>query len=369
MFPWHSLKENGRKYLLSMREAPAWRFRFSAGNPATLIASGVAGMFGGFLGYVQQLEPSQRREWAAYLKSFQNDAGWFEDEDINDEHRLGWYGRDRALFHRTRHVLCALATLGDRPKHRLKMTEQWLGTGNMKKWLGTLNFADYWYASNMMMDAFLFLAHESIHYRAGGAREAIRELLDFCDENTNPKTGYHDNGLSEVRNAMAGAMHLYPAYFLCQRRPKYPEAVVETTLALQQADGLFGYKSGAGGEDCLDYDAVLILTNFYFLAPAYRKKIAQSLQKCRQAVMTCANPDGGFAPHRRNETYNFGTDLTLVEPGQSSLWAAYGRLLTIAMAGKILDPADQTFTLGNNLMEIWDGGTGKMEIRPPLVKC
>lgn len=368
MINYHNLKENGLKYLLNMREGNSWKFRFSANNPATLIASGVAGMFSGFLGYIRTLPVNERREWAEYIKSFQNDDGWFEDADINDEHRLGWYGRDRALFHRTRHAICALYAFGDRPKRRLKMTEKWLGTGNMKKWLGTLNLADYWYASNMMMDAFLLLAHEYLYNQNRGAFSAIQELLDFCDENTNPKTGYHDNGLSETRNAMAGAMHLYPAYFLCTRRPKYLEAVVETTLALQQEDGLFGYETGTGGEDCLDYDAVLILTNFYFLVPGYQEKIEQSLEKCQQAIMTCLNPDGGFSPHRRNETYNFGTNLTLVEPRKSSLWATYSRLLTIAMAGKILDPSDKTFILGNNLMEIWDGGTGKMEIHPRIVK-
>jgi len=69
-------------------------------------------------------------------------------------------------------------------------------------------------------------------------------------------------------------------------------------------------------------------------------------EKCRAAIIICLNKDGGFSPHRRNETYNFAPLPTLVEPGQSSLWATYGRLLTIAMAGKILDPSDETFCIG-----------------------
>jgi len=240
----------------------------------------------------------------------------------------------------------------------LKMTEQWLGAGRMRTWLDTLDLSDYWYASNMMMDVFLLLAHEHRFHQTRGVADALGELLDFCDENTDPKTGYHDRGRSDVRNAMAGAMHLYPVYFLCNRTPLYPEAVVETTLGLQQEDGLFGYETGTGGEDCLDYDGILILANFSFLAPRSRERIKQSLDKCQRAIMVCANNDGGFSPHRRNETYNFGTNLTLVEPGKSSLWATYGRLLAIALAGKVLDPSDDTFVPGNHMMEVWDGGRG-----------
>ncbi|HBE04720.1 MAG TPA: hypothetical protein DC049_19910 [Spirochaetia bacterium] len=325
--------------------------------PPTLIASSVAGMLGGFLGYIASLSENEKNDWADYIKSFQNQEGWFEDTDINDENRLEWYGRDRALFHRTRHALSALYALGGLPARRFKMTQAWYGAGNMKKWLESLDLSNYWYASNMMMDAYLLLSHEYNYYQENEAARAIEELLNFCDETTNPHTGYHDRGLSEVRNAMAGAMHLYPVYFLSGRKPKYPEAVIKTTLSLQQPDGLFAYQTESGGEDCLDYDAVLILCNFYFLTAKFQKEIKCCFQKCLQAVMINANPDGGFSSHRRPEIYNFGTKKTLAQPLTSNLWATYSRLLLIAMIHKILSPQESAFQLGANLMEVWNGGT------------
>lgn len=367
MIDYPELKDNALKFLVSMRNKNTWEFKFSPTNPCTLIASCVAGMLAHFLDYTQTLTEQERIEWAAYIKGFQNREGWFEDFDIDDQHRLDWYGRDRALFHRTRHALCALDALGEQPSYRLRMVDRWIGPHRMRDWLGTLDFRDYWYASNMMMDLFLLLAHEYHYNPCEAALDSIRELLDYCDENTHPKTGFHDQGLSETRNAMAGAMHLFPAYFLCHRKPKYPGTVVRTTLSLQQEDGLFGYENGSGGEDCLDYDAVLILVNFYFLTGEFKSEIEQSIQKCQKAVLTCLNADGGFSPHRRGKPYNFGTKSTLVEVGNSSLWATYGRLLTIAMAGRILNPSDKTFILGKNLMEIWDGGIGKMDLHPPLI--
>lgn len=367
MIRYAELRENAVRYLLSMREDDTWEFRFSRANPPTLIASCVAGMFAGFLGHAETLTGAERQQWAAHIQRFQNDEGWFEDADIDDDHRLDWYGRDRALFHRTRHALCALPVLGACPVKPLRMVDTWLGSGRMAAWLETLDLSDYWYASNMMMDAFLLLWQAYHSGDCAEAKTAIGELLDFCDEAANPDTGYHDRGLSDVRNAMAGAMHLYPAYFLCGRVPKYAETVVQTTLGLQQEDGLFGYESGKGGEDCLEYDAVLILSNFNFLTPRYAREIEQALRRCQQGVMVCLNEDGGFAPHRRPEAYNFGTRTTTVEPGQSSLWATYGRMLTIAMAGMVLEPEHVPFVLGNSVMEIWDGGTGRMQLCPAKV--
>jgi hypothetical protein len=362
------LRQKALQYLASMRDGDTWAFRFSEGNPPTLIAASVAGMLGGFLGYAKTLPDDQRLDWADYLKGFQNRDGWFEDEDIDDDHRLEWYGRDRALFHRTRHALCALYALGERPRHSLRMVEQWLGKGRMRQWLDTLDLSDYWYASNMMMDAYLLLSDEYNQSHGKAEFDAIMELIDFCDDCTDPKTGYHDRGLSETRNAMAGAMHLYPAYFLTGREPKYPEAVVRTTLDLQREDGLFGFETGTGGEDCLDYDATLILANFYFLAPQCQTEIKSALGRCRDAIAICANDDGGFACHRRDEVYNFGTKTTLVAPGQSSLWATYSRLMTIAMITELLNPGTSPFTLGHNLMEVWDGGTDRMTLCPARVK-
>ncbi|MCF6177620.1 MAG: hypothetical protein L3J71_17835 [Victivallaceae bacterium] len=362
------LRSDAIQYFFLMKEPDAWQFRFSDGCPHSLIASSVAGMLGGFLGITDELSCAQKAEWAEYLNSFQNSDGWFEDEDINDNNRLEWYGRDRALFHRTRHALCALDALDARPRYKFKMAEQWYGKGEMTQWLETLNLSDYWYASNMMMDAFLLLQHNYCFDGSKAAYHAILELLEFCDMATDPLTGYHDFGRSEVRNAMAGAMHLYPAYFIYGRKPLYPGRVIDTTLALQQPDGTFSYESGSGGEDCLDYDAVFILSNFNFLTADSNLELKASVIKCANAVMACSNDDGGFSCHRRHEVYNFGTESTMVRPGNSSLWATYSRLMTIGMAGEIFGRTP--FNFNSNLMEICDSGiTWRTEDRKSARNC
>lgn len=357
LIDFEKLQDDTVKYLQSLQISESWKFKFSHSNQASLIGSSLAGMLGGMLGYNQSLQEEQRQDWADYINSYQRDDGWFEDEDISEINLCLGYAKDRALLHRTRHALLALKALCKRPSRNFIFVEKWLGDKAMWNWCETLNLEDYWYTSNMMMDAAIFLMDYSCRNDSPASNHAIHELLNFCDAHIDPKTGYHDSGKSDLRNAMAGAMHLYPVYILMNREIKHVEKIIDTTLSLQQPDGLFGYESGTGGEDCLDYDAVLILSNMFFLSRDFerKKQIEKCFQKCLTGIMVNQVSGGGFSCHRRNENYYFGTKTTIVPPGGSSLWATYSRLMAIAMMSKILNlPGNQKWQLKNNLMEIWN---------------
>lgn len=359
---YNRIKTDAICFLEKMRVGKGWLFKFSSSNQPNLIASGLAVMLAALLGWFENLTVGQKKDWADYLNSFQRQDGFFEDGDINDHNLVPGYTKERALFHRTRHILFALSTLGYRPRYDFRFLEDKIKPATIKKWMEELNLSDFWDASNKIMDLALFLTYEAITNRNSKAEEAVNIILDICDKNTNPHTGYQDAGKSELRNAMASAMHLYPIYFLWQRKPKYPHKVIETTLSLQQTDGFFAYEMGSCGEDCLDYDAVNIIVNFSFITDYRQKEIRQALGKLLNAIRSCKNPDGGFCCHRRDENYKFGTVTTEVPFGGSSLWSTYSRILTIAMATKVLKdhPASGNWDLGNNIMEIWDGGSGQM---------
>lgn len=354
------------RFLEAMRVGCHWDFRFSPSSGPTLIGSAMAAMLAGLVGWTRRLSQADRDAWADRLCRCQRPDGWFEDDDVAEHNLVPGYGRDRALLHRTRHALMALEALGRRPIHRLTMIDPWLGRGAMTAWCRTLDLADYWYASNMMMDAAVLLLEAWQRWGQSGALEAVDELLDFCDAHIDARTGYHDAGRSETRNAMAGAMHLYPVYVVRRRPILHAEAAIRTTLGLQQPDGLFGYEAGTGGEDCLDYDAAIILSNLGLLHPAWREAITACFLRLGEALVLCRNADGGFAPHRRAETYYFGTRTTPVLPGQSSLWATYARLMTaVAIHGFLHRAAPAGWITGHNLLEVWDGGTGLCPRYPP----
>ena len=357
----NELKTSAIAFLEGLRISE-FEFRFSKNNESSLIASSLAVMLGALTGWLDRLSDCEKRGWADYINRYQLPSGFFSDDDIGDNNRVPGYTQERALFHRTRHALFALSTLGHRPKYEFHFLSLYRSSQAISEWMNHLTLSDYWDASNKIMDLSLFLDFEARICDRSEAVKAIQTLLDICDSNTNPKTGYHDRGESELRNAMAGAMHLYPIYFMWKRKPLFPERVIDTTLSLQQTDGLFGYEVGTGGEDCLDYDAVNILVNFSFVTNYNREAIQQSLRRVITGVLECQNEDGGFACHRRQEPYRFGTFTTEVSMGGSSLWSTYSRLITLAMASYVFEQENwKTWNLGYNLMEIWDGGTDRMK--------
>ena len=350
-------------FLEKMRVNENFMFKFSSANQSSLIASGLAVMLGSLLGWLDTFGDGQKKAWADYLNSFQQKDRLFEDEDISDVNRLPEYTKERALLHRSRHILFALATLGYKPRYDFLFLENKLIPGSIEAWMKEIDLSDFWDSANKIMDLALFLTYEAKVNGNLKAAKAVNVILDICDRNTNPETGYQDAGKSELRNAMAGAMHIYPIYFLWGRKPEYPEKVIKTTLSLQQKDGFFAYNVGSCGEDCLDYDAVNILVNFSFITDFYSEEVRQALERLLYVIEDCRNLDGGFCCHRRNENYRFGTLTTEVPIGGSSLWSTYSRLLTIAMAEKILNThsVSKNWNLGNNIMEIWDGGSGHMK--------
>lgn len=360
------LKSNSIRFLESLRTGHEWVFKFSSINRPNLIASGLAVMLGSLLGWLDEFNAVQKKSWADYLNSFQRKNGFFEDEDINDKNRVRGYTKERALLHRTRHCLFALTTLGYKPRHDFLFLEDKLKPASLEKWMSEIDLSNFWDSGNKIMDLAVFLIYRARVNGDQKAETALNRLLDICDRNIDPKTGYQDAGKSQLRNAMAGAMHVYPIYFLSGRKPKHAVEIIKNTLSLQQADGFFAYNPGTCGEDCLDYDAVNILVNFSFFAGSYLDEIKKALELLLSAMDGCVNPDGGFCCHRRNENYYFGTITTEVPMGGSSLWSTYSRLLTIAMATKVLKdhPASGDWNLGNNIMEIWDGGTGLMSRIP-----
>lgn len=240
------MKTGAINFLKTVQGEGKWRFRFCADNNDSLIASSLAAMLGHFIGYFDGLTVNDKKEWADYINSCQNKDGWFEDDDIAEKNLCPGYLKDRALLHRTRHALFALYALGARPRYQFHFINDWLGKGKMRKWCEGLNLADYWYTSNMMMDVAIYLLDAGFYQKSEKAWQAVEELLDFCDEHINPKTGFHDGGLSETRNAMAGAMHLYPVYICMKRSILRIEEAIRTTLNLQQPDGLFAYETGTG---------------------------------------------------------------------------------------------------------------------------
>jgi hypothetical protein len=133
---------------------------------------------------------------------------------------------------------------------------------------------------------------------------------------------------------MCGGYHQLLAYYYMGREIRFPEALVDTTLALQHEDG--GFSPRGGGGACEDVDAVDILVNLYKRHDYKRPEIRLSLRRALELIKLQQMPDGGFVYHRDEEFTHMGMELTRTPANQSNMFATWFRLHTIALIAEVL---------------------------------
>jgi hypothetical protein len=208
-------------------------------------------------------------------------------------------GENYLLYQTTYFALNALDALECRPRYPLRFVEPFCDTAYLDKWLEGLDCSDPWKESNRVMfiaaDLYAVWQWESNQ----SALSALHRLLDWLDAHQDPETGFW--GMQEgasLLNAMAGAYHFLPFYFCLDRPFHFPEAMIKSTLSLQQSDGLFHLDGG--GDTCLDVDAVDILVKCSLVTPHLADKVEAALERAYYGLLSNHAADGGFcrARHR-----------------------------------------------------------------------
>jgi hypothetical protein len=221
------------------------------------------------------------------------------------------------------------------------------------------------------MDLGILLTHEHALSGEEVFARRVADLFDWLDPLQDPETGFWWKAPPDPREAMAGAMHLYPLYWAWKRPLAREAGIARATLALQQPDGLFDYLTGVGGGQCLDFDAVSILSNLYWKG-SFREGVVECMARVEKAILVNRNEDGGFSYQRTRRRWDFGTPATSFVSKTSAMWETYARLLTIGMTSAVIpeSPFAGAWRFDHNLFEIRDGGSawheGRFSGAPPV---
>jgi hypothetical protein len=271
------------------------------------------------------LPDSQREGWQQMLQAIQDPStGLFVDPLLSaDDLEPGSPGIDYLLYQTTYFALHALDALGCRARYPLHFIAPFYDVAFLETWLEGLDWSNPWKESNwvMFIASALYLAWEGENDQS--ALFALNHLLDWLNLRQDPKTGFW--GLQDgaaLLDAMAGAYHFLPFYFCLDRSVHYPDQMIESTLALQQPDGLF--HPDGGGDTCLDVDAVDILVKCSLVTPHLASKVRAALDQAYYGLLDNQSADGGFcrARHRplppkswkRRFGEAFGLDRLLRKP-------------------------------------------------------
>lgn len=275
--------------------------RISSSSPHnTLLSSCFAVLARETIGALNLFSSSQLQEWSQYIAKHQSsESGLFLDPllDRNDLSKRG-HNWQYITWQFTFFSLAALDALEAQANYPLSFVEIFLDSNKIEHWLANRDWSDPWLESNNIMFLISFLIQE--WERTGNLTysKAAHTILDWLDEYQNPKTGYWDlNRGASLLNAMAGAFHLYFFYFYLGRPVNYPERIIDSTLALQEPDGLFDQRGG--GRACLDMDAIDILVKFSLLTEHRVTEIKEALRHAFEAILMNQNPDGGFCEAKR----------------------------------------------------------------------
>ncbi len=329
-----------QQFVASLHTNNAWQYRVShdASQPIA-IASATAVLLLGFLG-LETGDEEERQSWADALMNFQSEDGLIHDP-VDEKHPTQQQPLWALRAHRTRHVAWAIEQLTGQPlRHSIEIAvnnldEEALHTTLETLW-NTAGKSGAWGWGNWVMDlGVLFDLHEK-QTQTGAGHRALNNLLDWLSSRLDPQTGFWWLEHTDMRNAMAGAMHLYPLYWLVGRSVPHFENAVKRTLELQQPDGLFAYEIGHGGSQCLDFDAVFVLINGWHRHPALRQDIEKACKNVLKNIRQCRNDNGSWADSRIDQMRHWATQAAAFHASRGSVWDAYARMMTVAMCVEVL---------------------------------
>lgn len=240
----------------------------------------------------------EKEKMISYLSQFQDSkSGLFIDENCEPNkksvHDLGYIQLQITDFSQM-----ALMILGAKPKYNYNFLTQYKDKKYLEKWLYNLNWKNPWLVSNKIMFILNSLIYEQEFFNTDNKRY-IDFIISWLNKTQDKKNGYWNFGKkSTSHNQMAGAYHFLFFYTYLNKKPNYVKEIINSTLAIQDYDGLFNYAGGGGS--CDDLDAIDLLCRATFYTDYRKKDIEKALKKAYNSLLKNQNIDGGFCWAKRN---------------------------------------------------------------------
>lgn len=233
----------------------------------------------------------------SYILKHQNNDGLFYDSIIekNNKNQHDY----KYISHQiTYHAIMVCDMLNIELPHNLVFLKEYKDKAYLKSWLENLNWKNPWLVSNNIMFILYFFIYEQENYELEN-EIYIQTIIEWLIKNQSNNTGYWDcNNKSSLHNQMAGAFHFLFFFDYLGINIQHKEEIINSTLLIQEYDGLYSYASGGGS--CDDLDGIDILCRL-FNSGVEKNKIRKSLLKSYNSLTKNQNYDGGFCwAKRRN---------------------------------------------------------------------
>lgn len=332
----NKLRADVLKFINDRKTHVVGEYCYSSTGAPILYSSCYALMTLHYLGELP-IDTNIRNQWADYLNQWQDEStGYFIGPELKTQDLNGAkHDLTHLKLHLTTTILPCLELLGMKTKWNLSFAAEYLNKNSLAEWLSKRNWTDAWLEGNNLLFILQVLIYCRDIEKHPEAQARIEQLFTWLDNEVDAATGlWGTNGYCSHHNAMCGGYHQLLAYYYDHHPVQFPEKLVDTTLALQHADG--GFHPHGGGGACEDVDAADILVNLYKLYDYRRSEIRHALRKMLNSIISKQMADGGFV-YRLNESFShMGMTPTITPPNHSNMFATWFRVHTIALISEIL---------------------------------
>jgi len=305
------VRENILNWLetLRVKEATYGTYKMSKSTDATLFSSCFAVFLRKLYGDLDTIPSDELVEWTTFIQNCQDEeTGLFVDPILKKEgkfeKKLGTnQGLGYTTWQSTAFCLSALNALNAEKIYPLWFLDAWKNAEKVELWLDSLNWKkNTWCNGNLAMFLGIALIHDMESTNSLKTRECVDHFFKWHDKNQDPKTGFWGTNFgTPIDHGLFGAMHQYLLYYYLNRKINYMEKIIDNTLVLQQADGLFSTQGG--GDGCMDLDAIDTLVNMHLLIDHKRPRIERAMKRAFISTLDLQGDDGGFLWTKR---YKFG---------------------------------------------------------------
>ncbi len=326
----HSVYERSYNWLLTLKCGSG--FRSAEGKEQSLIATccGILMLEG--LGKLQSISEEERVAWGSYLQGCQDaDSGLFADpldrfpaETTHDD--SSYLAHQMTYF-----SLQAMDALGMKAPYRLRFMDEFSSAEVIAAWLERLDWSKAWLQSDKAMFVLTFLIYRVEVEQDRSAATLFHSVLDWFERTKDAKTGLWgiQQGASWL-DAGAAGYHIVPFYEYVHRPIMGAARMIDFILRPPPDTILADLIRGGACESLAAIDLLTTFTRKF----SYRKdEIKQVLIQSYWAVRNMPHKDGGFS-YAQGETadiHGFDNWATMgVDPDNSSVWATWLRLLTLA---------------------------------------
>ena len=328
-------------YFESVRcpDRPYGSFRYAAGqSQPTVYASVYAAMARHLLNAMGSVDAEKRRQWAAYIQSFQDEDGLFKEPQL--AHEGSWYVPPHmewcGWLHLTTHVIIALTALGATAAREFALLRRFYDPDALRAWLRARDFDRAAFVGNEVMNLGVLFQYARDFQNVSAAGPAMEILLDWLDETQDPGTGLWGNAFDtpeRMDSAYQAAYHFYPLYEYDRRPIRCAEAIIDSMLAMQTPQGGFGIRENTSG--CEDIDAMDPLARMFFRTRHRRDDVRHALERAIGRVLENRTADGSFAFIKDSEFF-YGSRFLYARRGEGSTFCAWWRTLSLAIATRVV---------------------------------